>query len=417
MKDNLIKVKNNMYISKNDHNWYKKVLKLDSSNEEALFELGKEYQSKGYTDKAMNVFHILASQGSKEAAKKYKDLNNLKMSLNRSVDTSEKKSKKVNKPIFTMALLICLLFLSFLANIFMVTKNIDIANKFNIFKHGTENVIYNVHAEEKITKEKNTFFYYGNVLNLKDIDEDTYIANMRISADLKLTQVILKATKELEDIQSKTDKSKILLNMRYANGEIAYQVLWDKDSKDNYEFYIAKVEGEKSPFSLSKFNESKNKVIVDTKGKKAYLLENHKITEQYPVSIGDEETPTPIGMLYVENKALLSTESEKSMLDSKDKEESVRGEKKDDSEKKDNNYNNAMDQSQKSDLNNKDPKENKSPYGSAWIGLNKKSYGLHGTNNEKSIGTKESLGCVRFKNDDILKIFNSIDISDSIFIR
>ncbi|CAH2214161.1 hypothetical protein [Tepidibacter aestuarii] len=57
------------------------------------------------------------------------------MSLNRSVDTSEKKSKKVNKPIFAIALLTCLLLLFVLVNIFMVAKSINIANKFNNSKN------------------------------------------------------------------------------------------------------------------------------------------------------------------------------------------------------------------------------------------------------------------------------------------
>lgn len=45
-----------------------------------------------------------------------------------------------------------------------------------------------------------------------------------------------------------------------------------------------------------------------------------------------------------------------------------------------------------------------SPVGNAWIGLSKKSYGIHGTPEPSQIGIAESVGCVRLTNWDALEL-------------
>lgn len=53
------------------------------------------------------------------------------------------------------------------------------------------------------------------------------------------------------------------------------------------------------------------------------------------------------------------------------------------------------------------------PLGERWNGLsvrgdNGRTYGIHGTNNPKSIGTHASSGCVRMHNKDVIELYNTI---------
>jgi len=45
-----------------------------------------------------------------------------------------------------------------------------------------------------------------------------------------------------------------------------------------------------------------------------------------------------------------------------------------------------------------------------------KSYAIHGTNNESSIGKNASHGCVRAKNDDMDKIYSLMEVGDEVYI-
>jgi lipoprotein-anchoring transpeptidase ErfK/SrfK len=50
------------------------------------------------------------------------------------------------------------------------------------------------------------------------------------------------------------------------------------------------------------------------------------------------------------------------------------------------------------------------PVGTRWIGLSKKGYGIHGTNEPSSIGKSASHGCIRMRNADVEELFKSIDV-------
>lgn len=60
------------------------------------------------------------------------------------------------------------------------------------------------------------------------------------------------------------------------------------------------------------------------------------------------------------------------------------------------------------------------PLGERWMGFDKAnfaSYGIHGTNDEPSIGTKCSNGCVRMKNADVIEFYSYITIGTRVTIR
>lgn len=46
------------------------------------------------------------------------------------------------------------------------------------------------------------------------------------------------------------------------------------------------------------------------------------------------------------------------------------------------------------------------PYGTRWLGLSAKGYGIHGTNNPASIGNAASNGCIRMYNEDVEALFD-----------
>lgn len=54
------------------------------------------------------------------------------------------------------------------------------------------------------------------------------------------------------------------------------------------------------------------------------------------------------------------------------------------------------------------------PVGPRWIGLNLKGYGIHGTNQPRSIGKAASHGCIRLKNQDIVALFELVAVGDTV---
>ena len=52
------------------------------------------------------------------------------------------------------------------------------------------------------------------------------------------------------------------------------------------------------------------------------------------------------------------------------------------------------------------------PVGTRWIGLSEKGYGIHGTDNPKSIGFAKSHGCIRLRNEDVERLFARVRTGD-----
>lgn len=61
-------------------------------------------------------------------------------------------------------------------------------------------------------------------------------------------------------------------------------------------------------------------------------------------------------------------------------------------------------------------KDRKNPLGVARIRLDKFQVALHGTNDQDSIRTNASHGCIRHSNNDILKIFSMVEKGDTVII-
>ncbi len=59
----------------------------------------------------------------------------------------------------------------------------------------------------------------------------------------------------------------------------------------------------------------------------------------------------------------------------------------------------------------------KNPLGTRWIGLNRKGYGIHGTNEPRSIGKAASHGCIRMAKADLEQLFDEVQVGDVVEIR
>ena len=54
------------------------------------------------------------------------------------------------------------------------------------------------------------------------------------------------------------------------------------------------------------------------------------------------------------------------------------------------------------------------PLGPRWLGLSRKGFGIHGTNEPRSIGRAASHGCIRLMNSDIVDLFERVEVGDTV---
>ncbi len=146
-------------------------------------------------------------------------------------------------------------------------------------------------------------------------------------------------------------------------GELAANDLEDDDKKD----------GETAP--------TKTAVKIDTQTSMLTVHEDGKLIAAYPVTIGSEQTESPVGDWKVRGVAKMPNfRHDKSML--------KKGERSD-------------------EFHILPPGPN-NPAGVIWIALNKKGIGLHGTSDPDSIGRSASHGCVRLANWDVVRLAGKI---------
>lgn len=64
----------------------------------------------------------------------------------------------------------------------------------------------------------------------------------------------------------------------------------------------------------------------------------------------------------------------------------------------------------------------KNPLGTRWMGINVPGsngykYGIHGTNDEHTIGSSVSSGCIRMRNEDVEWLFNHLPLHTRVLIK
>lgn len=108
----------------------------------------------------------------------------------------------------------------------------------------------------------------------------------------------------------------------------------------------------------------KYSIVINVSARKLSLYRNGQVYKSYPIAVGKPSTPTPRGNFTIVNKA----------------------------------YNPG------------------GPFGARWLGLSKRGYGIHGTNNPSSIGKAVSNGCIRLHNPNVIELYNLVPVGTPVKI-
>jgi lipoprotein-anchoring transpeptidase ErfK/SrfK len=131
-------------------------------------------------------------------------------------------------------------------------------------------------------------------------------------------------------------------------------------------------------------------VKVDTKTNILSILDGEKVIAAYPVTIGSNQTASPIGEWKVRGISKLPRfRYDKEMLQ----------------------------HGRRSGNFHVLPPGPNSPVGVIWIALNKKGIGLHGTNEPDNIGHSVSHGCIRLTNWDVTRLAQKVKAGVPVSIR
>jgi lipoprotein-anchoring transpeptidase ErfK/SrfK len=119
-------------------------------------------------------------------------------------------------------------------------------------------------------------------------------------------------------------------------------------------------------------------IIVSLEDRKLALLEDGVVTRVFPVAVGKDSSPSPSGSFSVVNRVTNPTYYHPGKVI---------------------------------------PAGASNPLGNRWIGLSQKGYGIHGTNEPRSIGKAASHGCIRMAKKDLEELFEMVRPGDAVEIR
>lgn len=128
-------------------------------------------------------------------------------------------------------------------------------------------------------------------------------------------------------------------------------------------------------------------VYASTKDKTLYAYNGKKLVASYPTTIGSATTATPNGTFKIVNKVKMPW------------------------------YKATVGRDTDSPKTYMLPPGPNSPVGVVWMGLNKPSYGIHGSPVPEGISRQASLGCVRLTNWDVLEVYANIKDGATVEIR
>lgn len=125
--------------------------------------------------------------------------------------------------------------------------------------------------------------------------------------------------------------------------------------------------------------ERTRRIVVSIPDRKVALVEDGRLVKVYPAAVGRKSTPTPAGQFTVVTLV---------------KDPTWYGPRKE-----------------------VVPPGPKNPVGSRWIGISRKGYGIHGTNQPRSIGRAASHGCIRMRTPDLEELYQMVRIGDAVEFR
>lgn len=117
------------------------------------------------------------------------------------------------------------------------------------------------------------------------------------------------------------------------------------------------------------------RLVVSLADRKIALMEDGRVVKVYPVAIGKPSTPTPAGSFQIVTRIPHPTWYGHGQVT---------------------------------------PPGPANPLGTRWIGLSLPGYGIHGTNNQSSVGKVASHGCIRMRKADIEELFQLVAAGDPV---
>ena len=119
----------------------------------------------------------------------------------------------------------------------------------------------------------------------------------------------------------------------------------------------------------------KRTIVVSLEDRKLALVENGQVKKVYTVAIGKPSTPSPEGTFTIARRV----KNPVYMHEGKTVQPGPGN-----------------------------------PVGTRWMGLNIKGYGIHGTNQPKSIGKAASHGCIRMAKSDLEEMYEMVAVGDQV---
>jgi lipoprotein-anchoring transpeptidase ErfK/SrfK len=120
------------------------------------------------------------------------------------------------------------------------------------------------------------------------------------------------------------------------------------------------------------------RVLVSIPDRKLAVLEDGVLIRTFPVAVGAAVSPSPTGEFHIVSRLAHPTYYHPGLVI---------------------------------------PPGSDNPMGPRWVGLSQKGYGIHGTNEPRSIGKATSHGCIRMRNHDIEQFFRMVRVGDAVEIR
>lgn len=116
-------------------------------------------------------------------------------------------------------------------------------------------------------------------------------------------------------------------------------------------------------------------IVVSLENRKLALVEDGQVKKVYSVAVGKPSTPGPVGTFIIERRVANPTyhHDGKTILPGPG-----------------------------------------NPVGTRWMGLSKHGYGIHGTNEPKSIGKAASHGCIRMNKADLEELYALVAEGDTV---
>jgi hypothetical protein len=121
----------------------------------------------------------------------------------------------------------------------------------------------------------------------------------------------------------------------------------------------------------------KRLIVVSLEDRKLALIEDGQVKKVYTVAVGKPSTPSPTGTFVIERRVMNPTYSHNGKIV---------------------------------------PPGPGNPVGTRWMGLSLHGYGIHGTNEPRSIGKPASHGCIRLARPDLEELYAQVAVGDTVVL-